>query len=246
MLKREYLDRLIKASPVELYLSAIDGARLNWPWRMHPPKNASTRYRDSCETYVIDSDPEDNSVTVETVLDTAHRLDADVASLQDIYQDCSATVDQLLHDLEVADDHAFDGTLLLPLQRPYVRCWTELGEPTEYWIGLGGLKDGPNTQRIEAAKHFRSHAGWDIWLHGFGWGPHGDLAVEIRNNPTLLDSIDYSSPMQNVRYEYESGEESMSVAAMKAGTELIRDLRRCTDYINETETVATQLDAYSP
>lgn len=230
MLRPEYLRRLIDGAHIRLYLSANDGARIYWPWRMHPPSEAQESYRDACEHYVIDSDPLDDSVTAETVLDAAVKYKAEVASLQDVYQDKGATVDSLLRGLGVADDHAFDGTLLLPLQDPWVECWRDLGEPREHWLGIGGLKDATPRERIAATRHLRDNTGEDAWIHGFGWGVEG-LAPAIRQEPSLLDSLDYSSPMQNAATdECTPGAERMSVAAAGAGRRLVRDLREVSEY----------------
>ena len=234
MLRDEFLRRLIDHANVQLYLSANDGARIYWPWRMQPPKSASTTYRNACERYIIDSDPLDDSVTTTDVLDSAHALNAEVASLQDVYQDKDATVDSLLRGLEVADDHAFAGDLLLPLQEPYVECYEELGRPSEHLIGLGGLKDGGNRERIDAARELRNHVGPNVWLHGFGWGPTGQLARAIRDDGDLLDSLDYSTPVQSVDYSLSSsGKERMSVTAAYAGARLIRDLREVSTHTEE-------------
>ena len=241
MLRQEYLRRLVDGAHVRLYLSAVDGARIYWPWRMHPPKNATKSYRDACEHYVIDSDPLDDDVTATDVLDAAAHYDAEVASLQDVYQDKDATVDSLLRGLEVADDHEFDGTLLLPLQDPYVACWRDLGEPTDAWLGIGGLKDGRPSQRLTAARALRDAAGPDAWIHGFGWGVDG-IATAVRNDPALLDSLDYSTPMQNAATdECSPGKERMSVAAMGAARKLVKDLREVSEYPNEPDAVQATL-----
>ena len=203
---------------------------------MQPPKNACRSYRNACERYIIDSDPLDDSVTTTDVLDSAHKLNAEVASLQDVYHDKNATVDSLLRGLEIADDHAFDGDLLLPLQQPYVDCYEELGRPSTHLIGLGGLKDAPNRERIKAARQLRNHVGPDVWLHGFGWGPTGQLARAIRNDGTLLDSLDYSTPVQSVDYSLStSGNERMSVTAAYAGARLVRDLREVSTHTEQPE-----------
>lgn len=235
MIREEYLRRLVDAAHVELYLSASDGARIYWPWRMEPPKEASQSYRNACERYVIDSDPLDDDVTERDVLDTAYRLDAEVASLQDVYQDKDATVDALLRGLEVADSHEFDGTLLLPLQEPYAECYRELGEPDGHWIGIGGLKDGSDAARIKAAKAVRRVAP-DVHLHGFGWGPTDDLAAAIRTQPSLLDSMDYSTPCRSIPVDMTPGDERMSVTAAYAGARLVRDLREVSPHPDELET----------
>jgi hypothetical protein len=225
MMRDEYLSRLIEGAHIELYLSANDGARIHWPWRMQPPKEASANYAAACETYVIDSDPLDESVTTVDVLDRAVALDADVASLQDVYLDKDATVDSLLDGLAVADEHSFGGKLLLPLQAPFVECWQELGEPREHILGIGGLKDGTPEQRIEAARELRNAVGPNMWIHGFGWGVTG-IAEPIRENPNLINSVDYSSPMQDAATNGASpGDEIMSVAAMQAAARLVKDLR---------------------
>lgn len=241
MIRDEYLRRLIDGAHVRLYLSANDGARLYWPWRMQPPKEATKSYRDACEHYIIDSDPQDENVTTQDVLDTAHRLDAEVASLADVYLDKDATVDNLLKGLEIADDHAFDGRLLLPLQDPYVECWKEIGEPTNHWLGIGGLKDGRPRERLAAASSLRDVVGGDVWIHGFGWGVDG-IAPEIRRSPGLLDSLDYSSPMQDAATDACSpGDERMSVAAMGAGRRLVRDLREVSVFPDVEESVQVTL-----
>jgi len=234
MLRDEYLRRLVDESHIELYLSANDGKRIYWPWRMQPPKEATQGYRNACEKYIIDSDPLDDTVTATDVLDTAHKLNAEVASLQDVYQDKDATVDSLLKGLEIADSHAFDGELLLPLQDPYVECYKELGEPRDGLIGIGGLKDGTTHERLAAVEELRSYVGNDVWIHGFGWGPTDHLSREIRRKPNLLDSVDYSSPMQNLSTDTLPGEERMSIAAMRAGLQLVKDLRKCSPYIKDS------------
>lgn len=230
MIREEYLRRLVDAAHVDLYLSGTDGARIYWPWRMQPTHEASDRYRNACESYVVDSAPQREDITTEDTLDVAHRVDAEVASLADVYQDKPATVNSLLEGISIADDHSFDGTLLLPLQKPFVECWREIGSPTDnVWLGIGGLKDASDAARIGAAEDLRAAVD-DAHIHGFGWGPSGDLAAAIRDTPSLLDSLDYSTPVRSTPVDHSSGEERMSVAAAYAGARLVRDLREVTPF----------------
>lgn len=230
MLRQEYLRRLVDGAYIELYLSANDGARMYWPWRMQPPKDSRRAYRDACEHYIIDSDPLDDGVDTAEVLDTAFRLDAEVASLADVYQEYDATVDSLLHGFEVYDDHPFDGDLLIPLQKPVAEMYLELGAPSEHMIGIGGLKGASNAERLRSLKSLRDVAGPDVHIHGFGWGIQG-LKREINRNPQLLDSVDYSTPIQTSIKGVTPGKERMSVQATKAASQLVADLRDVSEYV---------------
>jgi len=247
MIREEYLRRLVDASHVELYLSGQDGARIYWPWRMEKEPEASVSYRNACERYAVDSDPQNDEVTNRDALDTAVRVGAEIVSLQDIYQDCTATADKLLEGLEIADSHEFDGELLLPLQQPYAECWEEIGEPTDHWIGLGGLKDKSDVKRIRGTERFRAVAGYGPRVHGFGWGPNAELAAWIRNNPRMLDSLDYSTPIQSAPMGDTKGAEAKSVVAAYAGARLVRDLRELTSLpnaVDEPESVSASVEDY--
>jgi hypothetical protein len=237
---------------------------------MHPPSEATARYQDACEHYVIDSDPIDPSVKTREVLDAAVKYDAEVASLVDyvpwnVYEqeldpdddpeawaayqsvresyasNYDATVDSVRRGLEIAKSHAFDGTLLVPLQAPFVECWRAIGSPTKHWLGIGGLKTGGDRERLGASRELRDAVGDDVWVHGFGWGVRG-LAPAIREEPGLLDSLDYSSPMQDAATDdCTPGEERMSVAAMGAAKRLVRDLREVSEYPDSAESVQVTL-----
>lgn len=233
MIRPEYLRRLVDAAHVELYLSGQDGARIYWPWRMEKEPEASQSYRDACEVYVVGSDPENEDVTTRDVLDTAHSVGAEVASLADVYQDCSATADAILDGLALADDHPFDGDLLLPLQKPFVECYQEVGEPSGHWLGIGGLKDASDMARIEAASALREYVGPDERIHGLGWGATDGIVRAVHEDPALLDSLDYSTPLRSAPRDIKTGAEHKSVVAAYAGARLVRDLRLLSTHPDE-------------
>lgn len=86
MLIDEYVDRILDQTHVQYFLSSShDGGRIEWPWRMFPPSEATQRYVDIADVYAVDSEPQSPSVTNQDVLDTAHDLDADVALLVDYF-----------------------------------------------------------------------------------------------------------------------------------------------------------------
>jgi len=230
MIREEYLRRLVDEAYLDLYLSAVDGARVYWPWRMQPVHEANKRYRNACESYIVDSSFKDPGITNEDVLDTAAKLDAEAAVLADVYQDKDATVRGVLDGLELADDHHYDGDIMVPLQAPHVECYRELEGQADLYA-IGGVKDASDTEKIVAAKAVRAVAGPDLHIHGLGFGVTDRVVDAVRTQPELLDSIDYSTPVQNANSRaVEAGKERMSVVASRASATLIEDLRRISPY----------------
>lgn len=245
MIREEYLRRLVDEAYVDLYLSGVDGARVYWPWRMQPVHEASKRHRNACEYYIVDSSIQDESITNEDVLDCAELMDAEAAVLADVWHDVDATVEAILDGLEIYDDHAYEGDILVPLQPPHSECYRQLeGQDIDIYA-IGGVKDDTDAEKIRAAKDVRAVAGPDVHLHGLGYGATDTIVTAVRNDPTLLDSVDYSTPIQNANVRnVEAGKERMSVVASRAAATLIEDLRRFSPYPNiEEESIQQTLFA---
>lgn len=232
MLREEHLRRLINDAYVDLFLAGVDGARIYWPWRMARENGSlSDRYREACEVYWVDSSIQNEDYGNQDVLDDAHEVGAEAVLLADTMGELDATVDAVLEGIELADNHPFDGDVIVPLQPPYDECYAELAGQSEYYA-IGGLKDEPNDAvRIQAAETVRELAGRDVHLHGLGWGPRDELARELADRPWLLDSIDYSSPVQS-SVGAMPGDEHSTVTAAYAGARLVRDLRKVTPHVD--------------
>jgi len=231
MLRDEYLRRLVDAAYVDIYLSATDGARIYWPWRMQPAHEAGKSHRNACEKYIVDSSFNRPDIGNAEVLDTAERFDAEAVVLADVWQDMGATVDALLEGLELYDDHAFDGDVILPLQAPHDECYRELEGHGDIYA-IGGVKDKPDARKVAATRSVRDVAGDSITLHGLGFGVSDTLVRAVQSDPDLLDSIDYSTPVQSsMDGSIDAGKERMSVVAARSGAWLVEDLRRLSPYI---------------
>lgn len=230
----EYWDRLIEACPVKFYCSGIDGARTFWPWRMNKAGSKEFRpaYVNACDHHILDSHFGDESVTNAVVLDEAVRSGCDAAVLADVYQDCEATIEALLDGLDLADDHGFDGTIVLPLQEPFDECYDAVVPSVgdrDVWWALGGLKDVAASVKVNAVRDFRNYTGSEIHIHGLGWGITEELARAVRRDPDLLDSVDNSTAVSNTVGGY-SGDEQTSVTALLAQAHRVQQLRRLTHY----------------
>lgn len=261
MIRDEYLRRLVDEAYVDLYLSSNDGHRIYWPWRMQPPAESSSAYRNACENYIIDSEPQSPHVGNREVLDEAVRVDADMVLLADyfpfdLYEDIldpeddpnaweayesvqrefgdaySASIHSVRNGLDLAKSHPFDGEIIVPLQAPHADAVGELPSHDRY--AIGGLKDSAASdyRRVEAARSVRETAP-RAWLHGLGWGATEAVVAAVHENPDLLDSVDYSTPMQTAIAGVDAGAERMSVQAAKAGAKLIEDLRRFSPHLTE-------------
>lgn len=232
VIREEYFRRLWDDAYIELFLAGVDGARLYWPSRMARERGSlGAAYRNACETYWVDSSIQNGDYGNQDVLDDAFRYDAEAALLADTMGEYAETVSAVKDGLDLADDHPFDGDIIIPLQAPFDECYMEFAGESEYYA-IGGLL-GANTDRprIEAAYTIRELAGYDIHLHGLGWGVRDGLMHALHENPDLIDSIDYSSPVQNAVGAI-SGKERTSVTAAEAGAQLIRDLRKVTPHVD--------------
>ena len=231
MIREEYLRRLVDEAYLDLYLSAVDGARIYWPWRMQPVHEASKRHRNACESYIVDSSFNDESITNEDALDTAARMDAEMVVLADVWHDPEATVEAILDGLDLYDDHAYGGRVIAPLQPPHDDCYLALEGQRIDVFAVGGVKDAGDHARVSGAKAVRTVAGSDIHLHGLGFGATDGIVSAVRDDPALLDSIDYSTPVQSVQDgTIDAGKERLSVVASRAAARLVEDLRKFSPY----------------
>ncbi|OAQ52140.1 hypothetical protein HTG_14245 [Natrinema mahii] len=235
MIRDEYLRRLVDAAHVDLYLSAVDGARIYWPWRMQPVHEASERHRNACESYVVDSSFKDESITNEDALDMAYAMDAEMVVLADVWHEKDETVTAILEGIELYDDHSYEGKVIAPLQPPHDECYLELEGQVDVYA-VGGVKDAGDETRIEAARCVRDVAGTDVHLHGLGYGATDAIVEAIRADPELLDSIDYSTPIQSANgTDVAPGKERMSVVAARAAAQLVEDLRKFSPYAEQPQ-----------
>lgn len=233
MIREEYLRRLLDAAYVDLYLSATDGARCYWPYRMMPTHEADKRHRNACERFVVDSAIQREDLGNEDALDMAHHLDAEMVVLADEWHDLEGTVDAALEGLDLYDDHPFDGDVMIPLQPPHDECYRRLeGQADAY--AVGGVKDAPDQERISAARSVRDEAGEDVWIHGLGYGVTEGITRAVHQSPELLDSVDYSTPVQSAMNDPTApGAEHMSVVAARASAQLVEDARKLTPFTEE-------------
>jgi len=239
MIRPEYLNRLVHASPVRYYVSGIDGARVTWPWRMNKACSSAFRraFVDACQHHILDSNFQDESVTNRNVLDQAYEYDSDGAVLADVYQDAEATIPALIDGIELYRQHPFNGLLVLPLQDPYSECYDAVKPHTEgleVWWGIGGLKDEDATAKVREARALREHIGGGEHIHGLGYGVTDTLARAVRRDPELLDSIDNSTAVSNTVSGL-SGPEQTTVTAARALAKRIEHLRELTHFAAEPD-----------
>jgi len=247
MIREEYLQRLVENSYIDLFLSGNVGARIDWPWKMQPAHRTSRRYRETCDIYYIDSAFNRDDIDTVDVLDAATRLDADAAALVDKYGDYEGTISRLLDGIETYRMHEYDGKLILPLQPDHATAAKEIItrsdiDPIKHIWGIGGVNTaGPHTQ-FNSAKETYDVLPNEATIHGLGFQPESELISYIHRYPFVLDSVDYSTPIQRAIDTATSGDERMSEQAAHAGARLISDLRKCSDFISDIPDTNSDID----
>lgn len=180
--------RIFRETPVKLFFSE-KAVPLAWPWRMSGAQHARQEMVDMSDYYILDSAFQVEEIGTKEVLDRAVELGADMAVLVDEYGNAKKTIDTVLRDMEIVDDHKFDGDIMVPLQPPHTKSYRAL-EGVGDWYGLGGTAKLPPEKKIKAAEEVRQVAGPDPHLHGLGWGMTDKIIRAVREDPTLIDSVD--------------------------------------------------------
>lgn len=165
--------------------------------------------------------------------------------LADIPGDMEATVTSVLDGLDLLDDHPCDAEPILPLQPPHDDCYRELEGLADRYA-IGGVVNSSTREQVEAARAVRNASGSDIWLHGLGYGletPRNrygpkSLVYTLNEHPTLLDSLDYSTPAQRaLNQPHTAGQHrSLPIAAYSGYVllEVARLLSPATDLTSQT------------
>lgn len=201
---------------------------------MQPVPEASTRYVDVCDKYLVDSAFNDPDITNRDALDKAADVGATGVMLEDVYGNYSETVEKLLEGGELADTHQFDGVIYYPLQEPHIECWEEVGEP-EY-IALGGTKDKPAAEKVRICREVRHAVGDDVVIHGLGWGASEAVIHAVNNDPELIDSIDASTALHRARHmDVEPGVGNLTVRQAHAIGILLEKCRRMSTLTDESD-----------
>jgi len=159
MLKSKYAARILNQCPVDYFLSANDGARVEWPFRMQPTDEASPSYSKISKKYAIDSAIMKPELGNQEALSEAIRLEADfllladylpfdvywdsfnentpqerkdfIRSLEQKYSDnYNASLESIKNGLELVKKSKFEGKVWIPLQKPHIEMYNDLGNQT--------------------------------------------------------------------------------------------------------------------
>lgn len=218
-------EQIADTCPIDVYCSSVN-PRWGWRWKIisyyEAPRPA---IRASCDTLIVDSgfnrwgSPND-------VLEAAAAMDADFVFATDVTGMEDPTNNGHNHsmpsteedEIETQLDAAIQGIeqfmhrareldilnrVILPVQHPYLDCLERMearGWISEVdYIALGGLLqiDDVN-QRLKAMKQVRDVVGEDIRIHALAPGTEPELLRELRANPSLIDSLDNSTPEKSV------------------------------------------------
>jgi hypothetical protein len=208
-------EAIIDACPIDVYSASINPA-WGWPWKLQSYYEARPGASDSCETLIIDSgfnrwgSPND-------VLQAAAKTDAglvmatDVTGMEDpsrrghndsmpdtgdVFQYALTGIQRFIdraRELDILD------RVMLPVQPDYLefldacedRGW--LAEVSS--VSVGGLLGVPDVHNhIDALHDVRARLGDDYHIHALAPSTDPAMIRELRNNASLVDSLDVSTP----------------------------------------------------
>ena len=197
---REMQERLkvVSHCPVRVFVASyLD--RYWYPYRLQHAGKAREWAKDESLEVILDSAIMEEEIGNTETLDRAHELNADYVIPNDTLGDQAATTDAVHEFVEEYEDHPCTATPLIPLQPPYDVHYRELDQFSHYVLG-GIAASDPKTQ-LREIRRFRDEAGRYVYAHGLGLGASLKLIRALRDDSTLLDSLDLSTPEKVIRGE---------------------------------------------
>ncbi|CDK38079.1 hypothetical protein [Halorubrum sp. AJ67] len=112
------------------------------------------------------------------------------------------TAEKVAAFLDYVDETTFPATVIVPLQPNHALHFAYLAEhyPRQAKRGhfaLGGMKNLTPTEQVACIKSFREVAGYAPYVHAFGVGSSRVLIQALRDDPALLQSVDFSTPQHH-------------------------------------------------
>jgi len=194
------LEVLLDACPLRIY--AASSLKHPWPYRL---QNAAECYPASfwrSQDRVLDSAIGED-LSNGDVLRHAIERRATAVVAKDYLHDQQATTESIREFIRLHDPDVHPRAYI-PLQPPYDEHVAEVyplieESPLSHRYMLGGLANASPEERIDGMLAFRAEIGDGPVAHGLGWGLDDELVATLREEPSLLDSVDNSSPSQAVQ-----------------------------------------------
>lgn len=209
------INRVNQECPIDVYLSGGNG-RLYWPYRLQKakPSDSTPSVRASADTYILDSGFKGGGVPQDQLISMVHKrqpkyvIPNDAINTDDYDGDDRHAIEETAEKVETfldrIDETKFPSTVIIPLQPPHELHYAYLHKhhPRQAHRGhfaIGGLKGAGADTQIQAMESIRRVAGYEPYIHGFGFGAAPDIIEKFREKPELIDSVDFSTPQQNVQ-----------------------------------------------
>lgn len=192
MTYRDYDLERVDRCPIDIYVAS--NMPYPYPYKLGKPANQTPKIRDSCTTWIQDSGIGDDTTNAD-VLDLAAEYDADFVIPCDELHDQPATTDAVHEFLELYDDSDVRATPLIPLQPPYDEHYHDLPDFPAYCLG-GIAFDYSAREQVTELQKFRRVAGDGPYAHALGIGGSMTVVNAIANDPSLVQSVDCSTPEQ--------------------------------------------------
>ncbi len=209
----KHINKLTQKAVIDIYLSGGNG-RFYWPNRLQPAKkgDSTPSVRESSQQYMLDSGFEDGGVPTKQLIEMTHERQPDYVIPNDVVNTpdvemrnaIEGTAKKVDEFLSLIDEKTFPATVLIPLQPPHDFHYGFLHKHYPEQIkrshfALGGMKDMKPKLQIKYVKQFRRVIGYNAYVHGFGLGASRQLVKALRDDPRLLDAVDFSTPQIHAR-----------------------------------------------
>lgn len=217
--------KVVSQAYVDVYVPSYN-AQWWFPYKLQKAKSADKYVRDSCLKYMVDCGIHEGSENAD-VIDAATEHNAHYVIPRDYLSQPDRTTESVTEFLELYEESNCPAQVIVPLQPDHLDHLDDWQGYSHY--AIGGVSEAEPKEQVEALKKVRDEIGYGPYIHGFGFDVDAKVIRAVRNDPQLVDSIDFNLPegmtgygeitdagLERIEFTYPHGDSATAVRAMFA------------------------------
>lgn len=217
--------KVVSMCPVDVYVPSYN-ASWWFPYKLQKAKAADDYVRESCLKYMVDCGIHEGSENAD-VIAAATRHNAHYVIPRDYLSEPDRTSESVREFLDLYEESDCPAQVIIPLQPDHLDHLEDFKGYSHY--AIGGVSEAGPQEQVESLKRVREAVGYGPYIHGFGFNVAPKVIQAVRDDPRLVDSIDFNLPegmtgygeitdatLQRIEFTYPHGDSATAVRGLYA------------------------------